>query len=217
MTVTIEAIEAYLSDHPEAVLSLKLKSTEGSNTISFAERRAEALEERLAQTQTKLQEVIDVSKDNERLFQACKTCLIELIERHDINTLASTIENSLGKAFSVNAHHLFLFENGGFSTSRDLSRIDQSKLSRQMGNLFSTSAPWLGAIRPDEAKTIFPNAKMVASAAIVPVRRNKQLIGLFCLGSAEGNHFHAQLSTHFLELLADVIAWITPRADTVNP
>ena len=40
MTVTIEAIEAYLSDHPEAVLSLKLKSTEGSNTISFAERRA---------------------------------------------------------------------------------------------------------------------------------------------------------------------------------
>ena len=80
MTVTIEAIEAYLSDHPEAVLSLKLKSTEGSNTISFAERRAEALEEKLTQTQAKLQELIDVSKDNERLFQACKTCLIELIE-----------------------------------------------------------------------------------------------------------------------------------------
>ena len=112
MTVTIEAIEAYLSDHPEAVLSLKLKSTEGSNTISFAERRAEALEERLTQTQAKLQELIDVSKDNERLFQACKTCLIELIEGRDINALAPSIERSLGEAFSVHAHHLFLFEDG---------------------------------------------------------------------------------------------------------
>ena len=216
MTVTIEEVEAYLSEHPEAVLSLKLKSTEGSNTISFAERRAEALEERLAQTQAKLQELIDVSKDNERLFQACKTCLIELIESRDINALARIIERSLGEAFSVYGHHLFLFEDGEVSANPDLTRIDQSKLSRQMGSLFTTSAPWLGAIRPYEAKTIFPNAKSVASAAIVPIRRKKQLIGLFCLGSAEGNHFHAQLSTHFLELLADVIAWITPRADTVD-
>ena len=198
------------------MLSLKLKSTEGSNTISFAERRAEALEERLAQTQAKLQELIDVSKDNERLFQACKTCLIELIESRDINALAHIIERSLGEAFSVYGHHLFLFEDWEVSASPDLTRIDQSKLSRQMGSLFTTSAPWLGAIRPYEAKTIFPNAKSVASAAIVPIRRNKQLIGLFCLGSAEGNHFHAQLSTHFLELLADVIAWITLRADTVD-
>lgn len=216
MTVTIEAIEAYLSDHPEAVLSLKLKSTEGSNTISFAERRAEALEERLTQTQAKLRELIDVSKDNERLFQACKTCLIELIEGRDINALATSIERSLGEAFSVHANHLFLFEDGEVGESPDFTRIDQSELSRQMGSLFKTSAPWLGAIRPDEAKTIFPNANNVASAAIVPVRRNKQLIGLFCLGSAEGNHFHAQLSTHFLELLADVIAWITPGVGTVN-
>ena len=216
MTVTIEAIEAYLSDHPEAVLSLKLKSTEGSNTISFAERRAEALEEKLIQTQAKLQELIDVSKDNERLFQACKACLIELIECRDIVDLAPTIEKSLGETFGVQAHHLFLFEDGEVSTSPDLTRIDQSALSRRMGSLFTTNAPWLGAIRPDEAKTIFPNANSVASAAIVPVRRNKQLIGLFCLGSAEGNHFHAQLSTHFLELLADVIAWITPSVGTVN-
>ena len=216
MTVTIEAIEAYLSDHPEAVLSLKLKSTEGSTTISFAERRAEALEERLAQTQSKLQELIEVSKDNERLFQAFKTCLVELIEGRDIDALAPIIERSLGEAFSVHAHHLFLFEDGEVSAGPDLTRIDQSELSRLMGSLFTTSTPWLGVIRPDEAKTIFPNAKRMASAAIVPIRRNKQLIGLFCLGSAEDNHFHAQLSTHFLELLSDVIAWITPRADTVN-
>ena len=166
MTVTIEAIEAYLSDHPEAVLSLKLKSTEGSNTISFAERRAEALEERLTQTQAKLQELIDVSKDNERLFQACKTCLIELIEGRDINALAPSIERSLGEAFSVHAHHLFLFEGGEIGAGPDLTRIDQSALSRQMGGLFTTSAPWLGAIRPDEAKTIFPNANSVASCLL---------------------------------------------------
>ena len=73
----------------------------------------------------------------------------------------------------------FCLRTGRLSASPDLTRIDQSELSRQMGSLFATSGPWLGAIRPDEAKTIFPDAKSVASAAIVPVRRNKQLIGLF--------------------------------------
>jgi uncharacterized protein YigA (DUF484 family) len=42
VTLTIEAIEQYLNEHPEAMESLRLKTDKQGETISFAERRPDA-------------------------------------------------------------------------------------------------------------------------------------------------------------------------------
>jgi len=208
VTLTIEAIEQYLNEHPEAMESLRLKTDKQGETISFAERRAQMLSEKLSQTESKLAELIEVSRENERLFHACKQCLLDLIAAPNTRAIGKIIELSLGHQFDVDAHQLFLY---GEPTGEPLPGIAHSSIDAQkaaLAGLYPDDRPRLGAIRPEEAKALFPEVQTgIASAAIVPLQRNGAHIGLFCLGSKRGDHFHNQLGTHFLELLADIVCW----------
>jgi len=208
VTLTIEAIEQYLNEHPEAMESLRLKTDQQGETISFAERRAQMLADKLSQTESKLAELIEVSRENERLFHACKQCLLDLIAAPDTRAIGEIIEQSLSHQFDVEAHQLFLYSE---PTAEPLPGIAHTSIDAQkaaLAGLYPDDRPRLGAIRPEEAKAIFPESQTsIASAAIVPLQQNGAHIGLFCLGSTRGDHFHSQLGTHFLELLADIVCW----------
>ena len=210
MTLTIESIEQYLNDHPEAMNALRLKSDQDGETISFADRRAQILAEKLSQTEEKLADLIEISKTNERLFHACKQCLLDVVAATAIDSLGDIIHQSLGDQFDVDAAQLFLYGQSKPEqpSSVEFSTMDDLKV--KLGGLFPSDGPRLGAIRPEEAQTIFPDAKvLIGSAALVPLGDSGQPVGLFCLGSTKGDHFHSRLGTHFLELLADVICWKT--------
>lgn len=67
--------------------------------------------------------------------------------------------------------------------------------------------PLLGPFDPDMHQSTFPSALTTPnSIAIVPLLRNKKLIGTLNLGSLDGSRFTAQLGTDFIEHMASIIA-----------
>jgi diguanylate cyclase (GGDEF)-like protein len=67
--------------------------------------------------------------------------------------------------------------------------------------------PWLGPYAPVAHRAVFPHPPAaLQSVALVPLLRNKRLIGSLNLGSCDPARFTAQLGTGFIEHMASIIA-----------
>jgi two-component system, cell cycle response regulator len=66
--------------------------------------------------------------------------------------------------------------------------------------------PLLGAFEPRRHRAVFPHAPGLHSAALVPLLRNKRLIGCLNLGSRDPARFVPEMGTEFVEHMASIIA-----------
>jgi diguanylate cyclase (GGDEF)-like protein len=67
--------------------------------------------------------------------------------------------------------------------------------------------PWLGAYAPAAHRGAFPHPPAgLESVALVPLLRNRRLIGSLNLGSIDAGRFTPQLGTDFIEHMASIIA-----------
>jgi diguanylate cyclase (GGDEF)-like protein len=66
--------------------------------------------------------------------------------------------------------------------------------------------PALGAFDPAIHRAVFPHAAGLHSVALVPLLRNKRLIGSLNLGSRDPARFAAEMGTEFVEHMASIIA-----------
>jgi diguanylate cyclase (GGDEF)-like protein len=66
--------------------------------------------------------------------------------------------------------------------------------------------PLLGAFDPAVHRAVFPLAGGLHSVALVPLLRNKRLIGCLNLGSQDPARFAAEMGTEFVEHMASIIA-----------
>jgi diguanylate cyclase (GGDEF)-like protein len=71
----------------------------------------------------------------------------------------------------------------------------------------AVARPWLGPYAPAAHRGLFPHPPAaLQSVALVPLLRNKRLIGSLNLGSCDPARFTAQLGTDFIEHMASIIA-----------
>lgn len=66
--------------------------------------------------------------------------------------------------------------------------------------------PLLGAFEPGRHGALFPHAPRLHSAALVPLLRNRRLIGCLNLGSRDPARFVPEMGTEFVEHMASIIA-----------
>ena len=70
--ITLASIEAFIAAHPEALETLILNfEDQPTQAISMIERKQRLLETKLADAESKITEFVDVSRQNQRLFQLC--------------------------------------------------------------------------------------------------------------------------------------------------
>ncbi len=203
-----ELVASYLKRNPDFFLNqdellsnLRIPHARGSS-ISLVERQLAVLRQRGMDLQERLQRMLEVARENDRLFALTRELTLQLLETTSVTELIATLEDSLRQRFQVEYVGLVLFAEQSYDVGRWV-RLDEAKkkISSCLG-----AEPVCGVLRDSELEFLFggEQAQQVGSVAVASLSY-QGLRGVLALGSNDSNRYGNTVDTIFLEYLVQVI------------
>ena len=201
-----EQVAAYLSQHPEffvehdeLIPELRIPHQPG-DAVSLVERQVRLLRERNIEMRHRLSQLMDVARENDRLFDKTRRLVLDLLDATSLEDVVSTVEDSLRHEFQVPYVSLILFSDSSVSVGRSVS---SAEAHQAIGGLLSGGKTVCGVLRPHELAVL-------GSAAVVSLSF-QGLHGVLAIGSPDPQHYKSSLGTLFLGYVAEVLARVLPR------
>jgi uncharacterized protein YigA (DUF484 family) len=210
-----EAVAAYLLKHPaffaehdELLNAMRIPHQRG-DTVSLVERQLKLLRERNIEMRHRLSHLMDVARDNDRLFDKTRRLILDVMDATSLEDIVIAVEDSLRQEFQVPFVSLILFSENPMSVGRWVSLAEAQKA---VGGLISDGKSVCGALREHELAFLFgaEQSKEVGSTAIVALN-HQGLHGVLAIGSRDPQHYKSSVGTLFLSYIADVLARLLPR------
>ena len=209
-----ETVAAYLRlhpeffiDHDELIPELRIPHQRG-DTVSLVERQVKLLRERNIEMRHRLAQLMDVARDNDRLFDKTRRLVLDLLDAGSLEEVVSCVEDSLRREFQVPFVSLSLFSDIAMPVGRSVS---SAEAHQAIGGLLSGGKTVCGVLREHELNFLFgsEDAAQVGSAAVVSLT-HQGLHGVLAIGSADPQHYKSSLGTLFLGYIAEVLARVLP-------
>jgi len=200
-------IAHYLLDHPDFFLrhedvleDIEVPHRTGE-AVSLLEHKIRMLQDKAAQYQKQLQELIAVARENEQLNQRLHRLTLNLIEATTVEEVLSTLQDELRARFNADAVELKLF------STEDLEEARVSEAGMAIFRKFMrTDKPTCGPLSGEKLKVLFGDqAGDNGSAALVPIRTS-ELSGVLAIGSRDRERFHAGKGVDFLVRLGELVS-----------
>lgn len=213
-----ETVAAYLRlhpeffiDHDELIPELRIPHQRG-DTVSLVERQVKLLRERNIEMRHRLSQLMDVARDNDRLFDKTRRLVLDLLDATSLEEVVSAVEDSLRREFQVPFVGLILFSDAPLPVGRSVS---SAEAHQAIGGLLAGGKTICGVLREHELKFLFGEeaGTQVGSAAVVALTY-QGLHGVLAIGSADPQHYKSSLGTLFLGYIAEVLARVLPRFAT---
>ena len=213
-----ETVAAYLRlhpeffiDHDELIPELRIPHQRG-DTVSLVERQVKLLRERNIEMRHRLSQLMDVARDNDRLFDKTRRLVLDLLDATSLEEVVSAVEDSLRREFQVPFVGLILFSDAPLPVGRSVS---SAEAHQAVGGLLAGGKTICGVLRDHELKFLFGEeaGAQVGSAAVVALTY-QGLHGVLAIGSADPQHYKSSLGTLFLGYIAEVLARVLPRFAT---
>ncbi|TDV64443.1 DUF484 family protein [Pseudomonas sp. LP_7_YM] len=210
-----EAVAAWLQQHPdffaehdELLTAMRIPHQRG-DTVSLVERQLKLLRERNIEMRHRLSQLMDVARDNDRLFEKTRRLILALMDATSLEEIVIAVEDSLRQEFEVPFVSLILFSDNPMTVGRWVSGADAQKA---IGGLISGNKTVCGALRDHELEFLFgaQQSKEVGSTAIVALN-HQGLHGVLAIGSRDPQHYKSSVGTLFLTYIADVLSRLLPR------
>ena len=196
-----------LNRHPELIAVLEVSHQSGS-AVSLIERQVEVLRQQSQNQETRLRELMDVARDNERLAKTSHRLAVDLLATHDVDDVISIVLDTFKTELSADFAVVKLF-------SEDADLIEQSSglfvdASSEELNAFKTMLQHKNTVcgkSTSEQKTyLFDDAaEKVKSVAIIPLVAGANL-GLIGLGADNVQRFNTNMGTDFLSQVGELIS-----------
>src|SRR5471030_1322673 len=209
-----EAIAAYLLKHPdffaehdELLNAMRIPHQRG-DTVSLVERQLKLLRERNIEMRHRLSQLMDVARDNDRMFEKTRRLNLALMDATSLEEIVIAVEDSLRQEFAVPFVSLILFSDNAMPVGRWVS---SSEAQKAIGGLIGEKTV-CGALREHELAFLFgaEQSKEVGSTAIVTLN-HLGLHGVLAIGSRDPQHYKSSVGTLFLNYIADVLGRLLPR------
>jgi len=213
-----EQVAEYLREHPEffvehdeLIPEMRIPHESGS-AVSLVERQVRLLRERNIEMRHRLAQLMDVARDNDRLFDKTRRLVLDLLDATSLEDVVSTVEDSLRHEFQVPYVSLILFSDNNLPVGRSVS---SAEAHQAIGGLLSGGKTVCGVLRPHELDFLFGETERdgVGSAAVVSLTF-QGLHGVLAIGSPDPQHYKSSLGTLFLGYVAEVLARVLPRFST---
>ncbi|MEK1908043.1 MAG: DUF484 family protein [Pseudomonas sp.] len=210
-----ESVAAYLRQHPEffvdhdeLIPELRIPHLPGE-AVSLVERQVKLLRERNIDMRHRLSLLMDVARDNDRLFDKTRRLILDLLDASSLEEVVGAVEDSLRHEFQVPFVSLILFSEAPLGVGR---AVTSAEAHQAIGNLLSGGKSTCGVLRPNELLFLFGEAEyeQVGSAAVVSLT-HQGLHGVLAIGSPDPQHYKSSLGTLFLSYVAEVLARVLPR------
>ncbi|MBX8607822.1 DUF484 family protein [Pseudomonas cichorii] len=197
----------FFAEHDELLVSMRIPHQRG-DTVSLVERQLKLLRERNIEMRHRLSQLMDVARDNDRLFEKTRRLNLAMMDATSLDELIIAVEDSLRQEFKVPFVSMVLFSDNPMPIGRWVSSADAQKA---IGGLIGEKTV-CGALREHELTFLFgeEQSKDVGSTAIVTLN-HLGLHGVLAIGSRDPQHYKSSVGTLFLSYIADVLSRLLPR------
>ena len=209
------AVAAYLQAHPdffsqreELLLTQRIPHQRG-DTVSLVERQLELLRGRNIEMRHRLSQLMDVARDNDRLFEKTRRLNLALMDATSLEELVIAVEDSLRQDFQVPFVSLVLFGDNPMPVGRWVNSADAQ---RALGGLLAEGKAVSGSLREHELDFLFGEAQRNQNRSTSVVTLNH--IGLhsaLAVASRDPQHYKSSVGTLFLSYIAEVLGRVLPR------
>jgi uncharacterized protein YigA (DUF484 family) len=210
-----EAIAAYLRDHPEFFVeheellsTLRIPHQRG-DTVSLVERQLKLLRDRNIEMRHRLSQLMDVARDNDRLFDKTRRLILALMDANSLEEVVIAVEDSLRIEFQVPFVSLILFSENPMTVGRWVSTAEAQNA---IGGLISGEKTFCGALREHQLTFLYgaDQGAQVGSSAVVALT-HQGLHGVLAIGSRDPQYYKSSVGTLFLSYIAEVLGRVLPR------
>jgi uncharacterized protein YigA (DUF484 family) len=194
---------AFFERHAELLATIQLTSPHGHRAVSLQERQMEMLRERIKGLEKKIVEMIRNGQDNMAIAERLHRWTRALMLTTDAATLPEVLVRELKSQFLVPqaavrvwgvdaAHAGSAFASGVSEDAKDFAS--------------GLTQPYCGANTGFEAARWLDDVAVIASLAMVPLRRSASngAFGLLVLGSPDPTRYAADMATDFLARIGEV-------------
>ena len=213
------AIAAYLEAHPdffieheELLPALRIPHQRG-DTISLVERQMTILRDRNIELRHRLSHLMDVARDNDRLFDKTRRLILTLMDATSLDDVVIGVEDSLRQDFQVPFVSLILLGDNPMPVGRWVTHADAQTA---IGGLLSEDKSVCGSLREHELDFLFgeEQRKQIGSTAVVAISY-QGIHGILAIASRDPQHYKSSVGTLFLSYIAEVMGRVLPRVN--NP
>jgi uncharacterized protein YigA (DUF484 family) len=213
-----ETVAAYLRLHPEffvqheeLIPELRIPHQPGE-AVSLVERQVKLLRERNIEMRHRLSQLMDVARENDRLFDKTRRLVLDLLDASSLEEVVGAVEDSLRHEFQVPFVSLILFSENTLPVGRS---VTVAEAHQSIGGLLAGGKTICGVLRSHELEFLFgvQERDQVGSAAVVSLS-HQGLHGVLAIGSPDPQHYKSSLGTLFLGYVAEVLARVLPRFAT---
>jgi len=203
----------YLHKHPrffEANLHLLSEMNlphPSGNAISLIERQVNVLRDNNHNLEQKLNNLIQIARDNDRLNARIQKMVLALMETSDLDEVFYALQNTLHEEFNADSVAIRIFRNPKEPTGLDeKSFINKDEdVDTLFKNFFSQNKPVCGSLDTKQAEFLFEdNAEAIISSALVPIVKN-DCFGILAIGSYDINRFNSAMGTVFLTYIGEMV------------
>ena len=196
-----------LQRHPELLAVLDVPHDTGK-AVSLIERQVFVLREKNQAQETRLRELMDVARDNERLAQSRHGLALNLLSSRDLDDVVSMVLDVLSNELAADYAVVKLFsedkqcieQSAGLYVDIDDDALTVFKTMLQHKNTVC------GKATKEQKEFLFTDAAdRIKSAAIIPLVAGANL-GLIGLGSNDIDRFNPSMGTDFLAQIGELIS-----------
>jgi uncharacterized protein YigA (DUF484 family) len=208
-----EDVAAYLREHgdffvehEELLTSLRLPHQRG-DTVSLVERQMKLLRERNIEMRHRLSQLMDVARDNDRLFDKTRRLILALMDAGSLEEVVMAVEDSLRQEFQVPFVSLILFSDAPTPVGRS---VTGAEAQGAIGSLLTDGKSVAGTLRDHELDFLFGEEQraQIGSTALVTLNGGQ---GLLAIASRDPQHYKSSVGTLFLGYIGEVLSRVLPR------
>jgi len=215
----------FFERYAEVLATVTLVSPYGQRAVSLYERQAILLRERIHKLEHSIKEMVRHASDNAAISHKLHLWTCSLAAVQEAQALPYAIEQGMRTIFDVPQVALRVWDIAPAHASAYFT----ANVSRDVRSFASSlTAPYCGPNRGFEATAWLPDARQVHSLALLPLRANllpfKELadvaessavvqpaFGLLVLGAHDPQRFDVNMSTDFLERMAELAGAVLSR------
>lgn len=222
-SVDEQAVVKYLRTHPgffagqqSLLAELELPHETGVAT-SLVERQVSILRHHNHQYRQQLQDLVQIAHDNEQLIQRLQQLTLNLLDTEQLPDIIGLLQSSLQADFHADAAVLHLVgvpcpptgaSNDNFI--RLIHHTGTGDIPQALRKVIAGTKPSCGKFKAALLDALFGDETLhIATAALLPLHFEpaaKERRGLLAIGSHDDQRFHAEMGTHYLQFMAQLIS-----------
>ncbi len=190
----------FFAQFPGVLQGLRLPHQQ-KGSVSLVERQAEQMRERVKVLQSQIADLVDIAKQNERIYRVYADLNLRLYGCKSISDVERALDDVLLNQLDLTEVSIRLF---GFDN--DLPETSKRHLLKKR---FSDKIFYLGRLNHSETQMVFTTPGVQSVAMMLIGERGE--MGILAVGSKEPHHFHPGMDTLLFTQLQKFLTLIIPQ------